>query len=51
MKIICNCGEVLDEFELGVNGSLYCECDKCGKAYNIVESEIEEVEEDEKNHI
>lgn len=43
MKIICECGNILDSFEIGVNDSLYIECDKCEKyAYNIIQSELNE---------
>lgn len=33
------CGELLLGEE-GVNDSLYFECEKCGKAYNVVYSEV-----------
>lgn len=47
MKIICNCGKILSEYEEGVNDSDYYECE-CGMCYNVKESKcLDEDEEDE----
>jgi len=47
-EIICKCGEHLNLFEEGVNGSNYYECENCGRAYNIVESVTEFFKEKQK---
>lgn len=41
MKLICDCGREIDEFEAGVNGSDFCKCSKCGKEYNIMRGDEE----------
>ena len=39
MKIICECGKVLDIFEEGINGSDYYECE-CGRTFNVIEGYV-----------
>lgn len=35
-QLICKCGEDLTKKgEDGVNGSLFFECEKCGRQYNV----------------
>jgi len=38
-KIICGCGKTIEEFEEGVNGTDYYECE-CGNAFNVLESKV-----------
>jgi len=35
MKLICDCGKELNEFEEGINGSDYYECE-CGITFNVI---------------
>lgn len=42
MKIICECGEILKDFEEGVNGSDYFECSECNRTYNVISSRLKE---------
>jgi len=47
MKIICSCGKILSEYEEGVNGSDYYECE-CGLCYNVIHSKyLDEDDEEE----
>jgi len=46
MKIICDCGNVLEEFEDGVNDSDFYKCEKCGNCFNVVHS-FEEIDGDD----
>jgi len=42
VKIICYCGEVLEECEDGVNGSDFYKCENCNKTYNVIEGKEDE---------
>lgn len=43
MKLICDCGAEISQFETGINGGEFSKCKKCGEQYTILRGDKIEI--------